>query len=354
MEESLYQLTIHAYYAGEPEAGFRACEKLLGMDGLPPAREHSVRSNRTWYTRRLDAHIPCVYGQIKVEPPHPGWTLFNPSLVATTEGWLVNVRSSNYRIRDWRYVIPPQDGEYIHTENALIAYNPDFSVLRVMPLRPEYEKTSFYSNGLEDIRLGVLPDGRLRVSATLRNMAPHDGTCRIGTGFVATDGSLEALQVLPSVSGVHEKNWMPIMGRDEWLYACWRDGRVATVKEQNGHWQITDRAPSCPLARGFRGGSQVVAVPGHEGKWLAVIHEVAVQSNHRVYEHRFVLFDEAQDFRIVKVSPAFVFLQPMGIEFAAGLAIRDGRAVVSFGVHDEDAWVAGVDLGALMAWLVDV
>lgn len=349
--ESLYQLSIHSYYADEPAAGLRACEKMLRMD-LDWNREMSVRNNRTWYTPFLHELVSAASARIELPPPHPGWTLFNPSILATQNGWLINLRSSNYRIKDWQYVIPPNDGHLIRTENMLVAYDDELNCLNVMNVKPSYAKTDHYADGLEDIRLNRTPVG-VRISSTLRNMAPHDGTCRIGIGLLQGDGTIEDLRVPPSVSTINEKNWMPLLGRDEWIYSCSYQGHVATVKLWNNRWRITQRAKSPALAKGFRGGSQYIPLPHQSHLWLGVIHEVAINSNHRVYEHRFVLLDESKDFEIVKVSLPFVFQKKIGIEFCAGLAEKNGHLMLTYGVHDEEAWLSRVELEAVLKTLVD-
>jgi hypothetical protein len=84
------------------------------------------------------------------------------------------------------------------------------------------------------------------------------------------------------------------------------------------------------------------------GQWLCIIHEVAHDGNRRIYEHRFVLFHE-DGWRIVGVSEPFWFREKRAIEFCAGLAVIDGRAIASFGVRDAEAWLAEFPLHAALA-----
>jgi hypothetical protein len=82
-------------------------------------------------------------------------------------------------------------------------------------------------------------------------------------------------------------------------------------------------------------------VPHGDG-WVCVIHEVAEDDGRRTYEHRFVWFDA--DLSITGWSSPFVFRGQRQIEFAAGLAWLDAdRLVVTFGVRDEEAWLAVVN-----------
>ena len=330
MIEHLHRIAAHAYYCDEHDAGRRACERLLRMD-LSPEKEEKVRANRTWYTQRLDELV-----EVKFKPltpgVYPGWSRFNPSVVIQDSVPLFNVRSSNYLIdENGRYVIPPEDGETIRTRNLL------YDGLVAMPIYATYPRSAFPVDGLEDVRLNVI-DGKLIASATVRDYADQDGTCRIAYGTVA-DGWIHDLTCHDTENGVHEKNWMPILGQDRWLYSCSARGHVALVHDAGDEWRVEAYAKSPPVARAFRGGSQVVPIGGPD--WLAVVHEVAVVNGRRVYEHRFVMFDET-DWSIRAVSEPFAFRETRTIEFAAGLAVNDRKAIVTFGVRDAEAWVAEI------------
>ena len=342
MIEHLHRLAVHAWHAGEHVAGRRACERLLRME-LSQDLEHVVRRNRTWYTQRLDDLTPCRFVRLDVEPEHEGWSLFNPSIVAVPDGFVCNVRSSNYQIVDGRYVMPEADGERIRTENILVDLSDDLVVSGVTHrFKADYAATEFPVEGLEDVRLNLV-DGQLLASATVRNFAPHDGTCRIATATVDRDaGRFINIECHPTAGEQHEKNWMPIAGRREWLYACRARGHVATVSSNAEEWVVRGHCHAPILAGGFRGGSQLV--PVGRGIWMAIVHEVAQDGPRRIYEHRFVEFDEAADWQIVAVSPPFAIREHRSIEFCAGLAVKGLRLVASFGVRDAEAWLVELSL----------
>lgn len=348
MLEHLHQLSVHAYYAGELDAGRRACERLLEMD-LTPEKERLVRRNRSWYAQALDELVGCRFVRFDVELAREGWSTFNPTISAHDDGYLAIVRSSNYRIVDGRYVMPPEDGGTIRTENILLRLGADLTPqLPPAVLSQPYPRSDYPVDGFEDCRLNAIGDD-LVVSATVRNWAGRDGTCRISVAAVAGDELAAATVPDEPVAGRHEKNWMPIVGRAEWLYACWDDGKVATVfAEDGGGWQIKRHADSPAIARGWRGGSQLVDAGG--GRRLALVHEVADDTGGRIYEHRFVLFNE-DDWRIVGWSPAFAFRETRAIEFAAGLARRGDQLVATFGVRDAEAWMAEMSLAEVLAMI---
>ena len=336
MIEHLHRVAAHAYHCGEMDVGRRCCERLLRLP-LSPEREERVRANRTWYTQTLaDEGIAAEFTRIDVPPARVGWSLFNPSVVLHAGRLLVNVRSSNYAIdENGRYVIPPDDVETIRTHNGLVDLGGDADAIRYWAA--DYEASKYAVEGLEDVRLNSV-DGELIASATIRNWAGHDGTCRIGVGKLERWDAISDLRCHKTVDGRHEKNWMPITGRREWLYSCHHGGKTCLVREDGNDWTVTAHADAPPVARGFRGGSQLVPVPDGR-RWLAIVHEVAADTR-RVYEHRVVEFDQTQDWRITRVSPPFAFRQTRSIEFCAGLAFAtEGDLVASFGVNDAEAWL---------------
>jgi predicted GH43/DUF377 family glycosyl hydrolase len=339
MLEHLHQLAVHAYYAGELDAGRRACERLLGME-LTPERERVVRRNRSWYTQTIDELVACRFQRFDVEPAAGGWSTFNPTIIAHEDGYLAIVRSSNYRIVDGQYVIPPADGNQIRTVNTLARLGSDLSIVGTPSAIPQpvYPTSDYPVDGFEDCRLNDV-GGEVIVSATVRNWAGRDGTCRIATAtlipYIAS--LVEPAMIDEPLKGRHEKNWMPITGTAAYLYSCWDDGRVATVQRDGWQWVIEHHAESPAIARGWRGGSQLVDIG--DGRWLALVHEVADDTGGRIYEHRFVLFDE-DSWQIAGRSPAFAFRESRAIEFAAGLARRGDQLVATFGVRDAEAWMA--------------
>ena len=346
----LHQLAVHAYYAGELDAGRRACERLLGMD-LTPEKERLVRRNRSWYTQTIDELVNCRFQRLDVEPAEAGWSTFNPTIISHDDGYLAIVRSSNYCIVDGQYVIPPADGDRIRTVNTLVRLASDLSIVgqpAAIP-QPVYPKSDYPVDGFEDCRLNAI-GGELTVSATVRNWAGRDGTCRIATATLLPHAAnlIDAAMIDEPHKGRHEKNWMPITGAAEFVYSCWESGRVATVRRDGWKWEVEHHAESPSIARGWRGGSQLVDLG--DGRWLALVHEVADDVGGRIYEHRFVLFDQ-DGWRITGWSPAFAFRESRTIEFAAGLARRGDQLVATFGVRDAEAWMAEMSVSEILSMI---
>ena len=350
--DHLARLAISCYYAGELDAGRRACDRLLRTPDLPESLEHQVRGNRVWYTEPIRWWSDLR--RIEIEPAAPGWTLFNPTLFVHGDETFAIVRSSNYRLEGGRYVIPPEDGNRIRTENILCRVAGDLTLSdpRVLQCEP-FQVTDYPVEGYEDVRVLEAEEG-LAISATCRNAAGFDGRCRIATATLDVDAATVGLPLL--IDGLqcshHEKNWMPIGGmQSTWLHSCWSDGYTTTVDPDPtmpGGWRVCRRGKAPPVARGFRGGSQLVPIAGKG--WLAVIHEVAAFGNHRAYEHRFVAFD--RDLCISAVSPAFAFRESRTVEFAAGMVLLGDDLVISFGVKDAEAYLCRVPVTEVLSWLV--
>ena len=340
MTDHLLALSTSCFYAGELDTGRRACEQLLDRR-LPPNIEHQVRANRTWYTQLLGDLCDVAYHPFDIEPAHEGWSLFNPTLLPYGDRLFAIVRSSNYKIVEGRYVIPEADGDLIRTQNILVELDHQLQATKARTIKdPDYEKTGYPVDGLEDCRLRHTADG-IGVSATVRNVAPFDGRCRIATADLDVDNAeLSNLRVMASLQcQEHEKNWMPAGGG--WLYAANHNGHAVTVDPDvtcRGSYQLIQRAPAPQLSSGFRGGGQVVR---WRGGWLGIVHEVAhMPTGQRVYEHRLVTWDDG--WRLKACSPAFSFLETQTIEFAAGLAVVGERVLVTFGVKDATAHLAAI------------
>jgi hypothetical protein len=337
MSDPAHDLALlhHAFYVGELEVGRRAAERLLRQD-LPEDSATRARHNRTFYTPTLAELGPVEFRRIDIKPAYHGWSLFNPTLL-NNNGKLVGlVRSSNYTMKGMQYIMPPADKGVIRTISIFVEYAPDFSVAASHALAdPDYPRTTFAVDGLEDCRLYARGDA-LYVSATVRNFAPYDGNCRIGTARLDTAGKRYCELEVPAAPGSqHEKNWMPVIGQDCWLYACNQNDKTFLARRKGVNWELVSTGPAPIVARSFRGGAQLVPFGGG---YLCAIHEVTHGDNRRTYEHRFVWFDD--QLRVKKLSAPFYFRNKRQIEFAAGLAVIGDQVVLSFGYQDKEAWLA--------------
>ena len=122
---------------------------------------------------------------------------------------------------------------------------------------------------------------------------------------------------------------------------------TAFVDDDGGRWRTALLGEAPAIARGWRGGSQVIKAG--DDRWLALVHEVAEDGGRRIYEHRFVAFSDGCD--VVGWSRPFAFRETREIEFAAGLARRGDQLVATFGVRDAEAWMAEMSLAEVLGMI---
>ena len=82
----LFDLGVHAYFAGEIEPGRRACEDLLSLDGVPAVVRQQARRNQVFYAPRLAELVPSLAARPVAFPVPDGWSRLNPSVAAAEGG----------------------------------------------------------------------------------------------------------------------------------------------------------------------------------------------------------------------------------------------------------------------------
>jgi len=133
--------------------------------------------------------------------------------------------------------------------------------------------------------------------------------------------------------GIDEKNWMPFIrnGALHFVYSC---NPTLIIDYDLGSGVATPiecrRQPN--LSMETHGSSQ--GVPLSDGSYLFVVHEMYLLRQQRCYLHRLLRLDN--NLAIADVSHPFTFTDAER-EFCAGLAIRDGTLVMSFGRENSGA-----------------
>lgn len=364
---------LHA--AGDLAGGMAACERLLSRPGLPPEIELLVRRNQTWHARPLaragqgSFNEPPYWRDRELVVPayvngvgHLHDTSFNPSIAEHGGLLLAIVRSANYRIVDGRYVINPERitgsaQTQISTVNHLLELDPETLTMRegqVIIDGDHQGDPSLPVLGHEDCRLFWHDEYGWCYSATVRD---HSGPLCMAQMLEAKLETREARvsrSRLLSDQRRHEKNWMPWPwgwgGGSGYVYSVEPTVILDTFFE-NPRRDTMTRYQGIHLLRHCRGGTQVV--PWEGGLSLCLTHEaVEFENGHRVYTHRLVAFDH--DGRVAGYSVPFTF-RGMGIEFAAGLVLRETEAIISYGVGDERAYLLRLPIEELtgMLHLVD-
>jgi hypothetical protein len=345
--ESVFTQTVDEYYAGNLAVGAAACEALLSRRDLPTEVRAAVLRNSVFYARTLGELVPeAAFVQIQLPLPR-GWNSYNPSILTTDDGFLLSVRSSNWEFRRHEYYRVHADDGVARSQNYLLELDRRLHIARVQLVRDETDRTGerpAFNRGYNDLRL-IQHAGSLRAIASTQDFSPRELSQMVLLDL--QDGCLTNRTLLSDGCSRSEKNWSPAIWRSELLLVYsfapmtvlrWDGQRLLSIGQHEETYP--------PIALDVRGGSQLTPT---DSIYLTIVHSGADFSDtSRVYLHRFIAFDK--EFRILGISPPFTFLN-RGVEFAAGLSIRDESVYVSFGSKDMEAWVVKMPLDRVMKLL---
>lgn len=328
------------------QKGMRAVEKCIAAQ---PWNEQ-LRDNRAQYCRFATDLWTFQAKRLDFKPPAP-FSPMNPSIANINGRWLCVIRTANYRfLPGGGYEVL---GDSVQTRNFMAELSPTFDIIRVTEMvdKAERPRTDFYIHGYEDCRL-FWWNGALRVTATACDLTKN-GDREIVLCTLDDDYAIVEAKVLRGQwSPFPQKNWMPVVDsptRLHFVYSAFPEVILTCRYDEDDDLLIDlPKIPNFAPQR-LRGGSQGVRV---EDGWLFLVHDVAWASTSRMpprtYLHRFVLMDE--DLQVVRMSDPFFFIKK-GIEFGAGMALRDEQLVVSFGVDDAQAFLGVFHLPEVLASL---
>lgn len=323
------------------------------------------------------------------------WTAYNPSICYTEEhGYLITLRSSNGFLKDHReewqaplgeelntpdcfeepsqwyqsaYINAQYGSEKLFRNRLFIAnFNPktqNISFLREVDLTEAYEKAPFkIKRGIEDARL--FHDGKtLKISAVLAEIDAVDCAriCEIELDVDDTSARGVSFKFFdsPVSEDTVEKNWMPVhrtslVNSDEVTFDYIYAPTKTYTTEDNKLHDVGGFGEDYPI----RGGSQLIGL--ENGTMLAIIHQCVTVDVirfasitkpslfRRRYTHRFVQYNS--DGQIIQVTDKFNFLNK-SIEFAAGMAIKDNKVLITFGALDSSAHLASIPLKNILSAL---
>jgi predicted GH43/DUF377 family glycosyl hydrolase len=351
---------VAAHNAGRPEEALALNEELLADTSLPRRAAEAARANRWLALHALgrgDEAVDDVAGLGELAPSAkfaevrldviPAWPQFNPSIAADGDGFRMIVRTANYCLVDGEYHFF-EPGSVFRSINYVVALDASLRVTEVGVLEDVSEGPPIQPArvlGYEDCRLLRVGD-RWVATATVYDRNA-EGRCEVA--LLELDGPrVSAVHIAGRTPGRHEKNWMPfvdggalhfVYGLDPPAVLRWDAGAASTT--------VVSGDPGRERGR-YRGGSQGVEV---DGGWLFVVHEVTGSGALRRYVHRFVLLDA--EHRLAGLSPPFTFAHEP-VEFCAGIALRGGDLVLSFGIEDQEAHLVVVSRDEVMELLEPV
>ena len=388
-------------------SGYYLADKLKAPEMKRQAREYAERalrgnpddprlaSNLAFFAPSAGEAYPS-YSSHRIDwtPPIEGFNACNPSIHwDPTHGYRLNIRASNYKIIDGRYITQADD--VIRTHNFLAKLEPQvhaagdavsddtvairsavagdirrMSIQEISQIVDEAPnpRTDFPVHGFEDLRLFSADQGKqLWATATVCDFTPHGQReivlLRLDRNIVGYYRVASAIPLRGDWSVHHQKNWVPMLSGPpesrtridrlvDFIYSAERGTRIMVDLDTYGTCVAPDSHDLTPTK--MRGGSQAIPLDeGSQYSWLYLVHEVTFIGAARTYLHRWVRC--SQDGTMLEKSHAFWFKR-RGIEFCCGLA-HDGVSdtlIASFSVEDREAHLGYFSLTEVLASLHSV
>lgn len=293
------------------------------------------------------------------DPEDKRWSALNPSIGVSPGGYAVAIRSSNY-------IIDPTTGCLNVVTGGLVKNRMWFCYLTdELELDKEtLGEISFDSGpydldmkrGCEDPKL-FWRDGSWYFTAVILEISIP--IARIG--LFKLDGYHATLLEIYNYEWMDpqrvEKNWMAPYEKSKYFDYIYGPNLIVS----NGKLQYAATIPD--ELRGMRGSGNLWQLS--DGSYLAICHRMYAKvirfwdprsfavrdSALRNYTHLFVKYSERGV--VTHVSDEFQFLD-RGIEFAAGILVKDEIVHVSFGSKDVSSHIADIPLSTVLDMLKEV
>jgi hypothetical protein len=297
-----------------------------------------------------------------IDPQDKSWSAFNPSIAISPLGEIkMTIRSSNYVIvRETGELLVTQ-GNKIQNRTYICDLDDDLKVTNIQKVSygdiPWQDTNVIMTRGPEDAKL-YYRDGSWQFTAIVKetNGVPIPRLIR----FVLSEDRAEILE-FGGFEGEDptkaEKNWMlPYKQSEHFDYIYSPTEKLIGRKR----FEIRDRSEEI---KGIRGGSNLWELD--DGTYLALVHKTYIKkveyydakrfgvctNSVKNYEHRFARYNEYGV--LFELSKPFQFLGH-GVEFGAGLIIKNDEVWVSFGREDVSAHIGQIKLEAVINMLEKV
>ena len=305
-----------------------------------------------------------------------GTGLMNPSILSHDGKLKLNIRCTNYLFfhserkkvfHPWGPLtyLHPEDDIALRTQNYYCELDDDYNITRhhwvdtsELDVEPVWGFT-----GLEDARLVVWDDKLYMTGVRRDTKTDGEGRMELSEIDVREDGVFEISRKRIAAPGDDtsycEKNWMPVLDK-EFTYVKWCNPTevvevdISKVKAETVHLENVRYFPDSD--KGLtepRGGSQVL--PWGDG-YIALTHEVdlfqcEMNVKDGVYRHRFILWDK--NFNIKAKSEDFT-IAGGHTEFSCGMCIHNEKILITFGLHDNAAYLLEVPKSVIDNMLKEV
>jgi hypothetical protein len=344
------EFALAAYYATEPapkRRGQRVCNWLALARTVPAGSRNMARSNLRFYAEPAARIMPSFVAVPVGFAAPSGYRLSNPS--AAFHGGRIVLLQPAMRHRE------PADARHflLHLSDDLAVQS---SAEILMPAEPP-EEAGFIDPRLFSWRgelwCSARPSAREKEGQSAQLLACVKD---LGPDPIRLTG-----QRLLRAQGRHQPRWIPRVtpvaghpGEDVLTFITCCDPTRLIGEDA---CRISETTPAIVADR-FDGGTPAIAFNacvshGPADGALALIHEAEQRDGEQHDWHRWVWFDTAGVLRGVSLS--FLFGEG-GNERAAGLAAHpDGKhLLVSYGVGEDEAWLATIDVGDIANLLQDV
>lgn len=291
------------------------------------------------------------------------WSAFNPSIGLAPDGSMsMTIRSSNY-------ILTPETGQYevvtgnlIKNKTWICSVSDDLEISNLTEI--VYDKVQYLGvnlsmvRGAEDAKL-FWRDGGWKFTAVIKEPDFGVPIPRIGV-FELYGNQAKLLYVCRHEDedlSVAEKNWMSTYEKNPNFDFIYNENSI--IKNN----QLKKLRESCVEIENLRGGSNLWNLG--DGTYLGLTHKTFIKwinfydsksfgvkkSHIRDYHHYFVRYDCTG--RLIEISPAFKFLSS-GVEFGAGLIVKDKDVIVSFGRNDRISYFGKITLESVLSILKEV
>jgi hypothetical protein len=336
--ECAYERSILSYYVGVPKG-----EALLDFVRSYSKFRIIDYANLLYYVFPFESTI-SPFPVKAIDDFIPTST----SIIATTTGFLLNIRYVNYRIQE--------NGSYLMSENGILSPNnhlrtrnffcttKDFltfsSLDEITPdCRPFHRRNI---EGIEDIRL-FRKGATIHFSGTTCEYS-HNGLIQEIQGTYDTEKMvLTNLSNMFSPNDNHvEKNWIPLNRAYEddsrFIYS-WHPMIIGRVTGEHFHKELTVDTPY--IFKHVRGSTTFVF---YSGFLYGMVH-IVIETCPRKYYHIVVTLDPVT--YELKYTVPYYFVKNH-IEYTLGMTIKDNRIIVIASQNDCDPMIFTIPINSLL------
>lgn len=316
------------------------------------------------------SRVLCAGGRISallVPAEHTNGTgLFNPTILEHQGEVLVNIRHCQYTLfhselgvleHEWGPLL------YLHPENDCTLTTTNYlGRLRDLDLQePRAVDTSqldvkplWEFVGLEDVRM-VHWNDRLYYSGVRRDTTAHgEGRMELSeidvSGAVPREVSRRRMPAPGDNRSYCEKNWMPVLDQPFTFVKWCNPTEVVRYDPDTGQTHQIHLGQYQEKPYDFRGGSQVLTWNDYH---IAITHVALLSRSESgrkngTYRHVLIVWD--RDWNVIKYGEPFSFLDNR-IEFCCGMVLQPHRALVTFGIQDNAAYVLEIPRDFFDRWI---